>query len=176
MRRKRGILFSSLVPAWLVLLVGYLLAELGKWTMYRGIEDGGELQTSCLVDLMLTRRRWIFILEGLLTCVVSFAFFFIIPDFPEDSKWLSPTEAAFIKARLQDDQGKSARERRITFRDVLNCFKDYKFFLGGLMYFGLIVPAYSYAYFAPTIIKTYGYSNIQTQVNSLLQSQCRRGC
>ena len=29
-----------------------------------------------------------------------------------------------------------------------------------LMYFGLIVPAYSYAFFAPGIIKTYGYSQI----------------
>lgn len=28
------------------------------------------------------------------------------------------------------------------------------------MYFGLIVPAYSYAFFAPGIIKTYGYTQI----------------
>lgn len=99
--------------------------------------------------------RWIFILEGLLTCVVSFILFFVIPDFPEEAKWLTPDEAAFVRARLQDDQGKSARERRITPRDVLNVFKDYKIFLGGLMYFGFIVPAYSYAYFSPTIIKGY---------------------
>lgn len=111
--------------------------------------------------------RWIFILEGALTCVVSFLFFFIIPDFPEEAKWLSEAEAQFVKARLQDDQGKSARERSITARDVLNCFKDYKFFLGGLMYFGLIVPAYSYAYFSPTIIRSYGYSPIQTQLHSV---------
>lgn len=103
----------------------------------------------------------------MLTCVVSLLFFFIIPDFPEEAKWLTPDEAAFVKARLQDDQGKSARDRKITFRDVLNCFKDYKFFLGGLMYFGLIVPAYSYAYFSPTIIKSYGYGNIQTQLHSV---------
>ena len=35
------------------------------------------------------------------------------------------------------------------------------------MYFGLIVPAYGYAYFAPTIIKTFHYSNIQTQLHSV---------
>ncbi|KAK5076092.1 High-affinity nicotinic acid transporter [Lithohypha guttulata] len=111
--------------------------------------------------------RWVFILEGLLTCVVSFIFFFIIPDFPEEAKWLTKAEAAFVKARLQDDQGKSARERKITGKDVLNCFKDYKFFLGGFMYFGLIVPAYGYAYFSPTIIRSYGYSPIQTQLHSV---------
>lgn len=35
------------------------------------------------------------------------------------------------------------------------------------MYFGLIVPAYSYAYFAPAIIKGLGYSAIQTQLFSV---------
>ena len=77
--------------------------------------------------------RWIFILEGVLTCVVSFAWFFIIPDFPENVRWLSAEEREFVKARLQQDQGKAALERRITFRDVVNCFRDYKFFLGGFM-------------------------------------------
>ena len=111
--------------------------------------------------------RWIFILEGTLTAVVAISFFWLIPDFPEDAKWLSEEEKLYVKARLQDDQGKSALERRITPRDVLNCFKDYKFFLGGLMYFGLIVPAYGYAYFAPSIIQSYGYSPIQTQLHSV---------
>jgi MFS family permease len=111
--------------------------------------------------------RWVFILEGILTCVVSFVIFFILPDFPEDTKWLNEAEREYIKARLRADQGKSAIERRITPRDVANCFKDYKFFIGGFMYFGLIVPAYGYAYFAPTIIKTYGYSNIGTQLHSV---------
>lgn len=35
------------------------------------------------------------------------------------------------------------------------------------MYFGLIVPAYSYAYFAPGIIQSYGYDAIQTQLYSV---------
>lgn len=93
--------------------------------------------------------KWIFILEGLLTCVVAFALFFLIPDFPEDAKWLTEEERAYVKARLEADQGKSAAERHIGFKDVINVFKDYKVIIGGFMYFGLIVPAYGYAYFAP---------------------------
>src|ERR1700753_3151095 len=57
--------------------------------------------------------RWIFILEGVLTCVVAILFFFIIPNFPEDAQWLSDDERAYVQARLQADQGKSARERSI---------------------------------------------------------------
>ncbi|KAF2840846.1 major facilitator superfamily transporter [Patellaria atrata CBS 101060] len=111
--------------------------------------------------------RWIFILEGVLTVLVSIAFFFLIPDFPEDVKWLTTEERAYVQARLRVDQGRSALERRITFQDVRNVFKDPKIFAGGFMYFGLIVPAYGYAYFSPGIIQSYGYSRIQTQLHSV---------
>ncbi|KAF1849892.1 MFS general substrate transporter [Cucurbitaria berberidis CBS 394.84] len=111
--------------------------------------------------------RWIFILEGLLTVLVSFAFFFLLPNFPEEVKWLTDEERAYVKARLQIDQGASARERPITLRDVGNVFRDPKIIVGGFMYLGLIVPAYSYAYFSPSIIQSYGYSPIQTQLHSV---------
>lgn len=75
--------------------------------------------------------RWIFILEGVLTCVVAIIWFFVIPAFPEDAKWLTEDERAYVKARLRADQGRSAAERRITLKDVGNVFKDFKVFLGG---------------------------------------------
>ncbi|KAI0887492.1 MFS general substrate transporter [Annulohypoxylon maeteangense] len=111
--------------------------------------------------------RWIFILEGALTVVVALIFFFIFPSFPEQAKWLTEEERVYIKARLQADQGHNAAERKITFRDVVNVMKDHRIWLGGFMYFGLIVPAYSYAFFAPTIISTYHYDAIQTQLHSV---------
>jgi MFS family permease len=73
--------------------------------------------------------RWIFILEGVLTCVVAGSFFFLIPSFPEDAKWPTPEERSYIKARLQADQGRSAAERKISIRDVGRVFKDYKVIL-----------------------------------------------
>ncbi|KAJ3553750.1 hypothetical protein NPX13_g10804 [Xylaria arbuscula] len=111
--------------------------------------------------------RWIFILEGLLTAVIALIFFFTFPAFPEESKWLTEEEQTFIKARLRAEQGNNGAERKITFRDVVTVLKDHRVILGGFMYFGLIVPAYSYAFFAPTIIKTYHYSAIQTQLHSV---------
>ncbi|KAJ4357778.1 High-affinity nicotinic acid transporter [Didymosphaeria variabile] len=111
--------------------------------------------------------RWIFILEGTLTCVVSFFFFFLLPNFPEEVKWLTDEERDFVQARLRIDQGRSARERPIKLADVGRVFKDPKIIVGGFMYFGLIVPAYGYAYFSPAIIQSYGYSKIQTQLHSV---------
>ena len=70
--------------------------------------------------------RWIFILEGLLTCVVAFIFFFVIPDFPENAKWLTEEERQYVQLRLRKEQGRSAAERPIGFKDIVNVFKDYK--------------------------------------------------
>lgn len=68
--------------------------------------------------------RWIFILEGVLTCVVAIAWYFLLPDFPEDVKWLNEEEREFIKAKLAQDVGKAGREERITFKDVFDIIKD----------------------------------------------------
>ncbi|KAG8533207.1 uncharacterized protein KY384_001990 [Bacidia gigantensis] len=133
--------------------------------------------------------RWIFILEGTLTCLVALAFYFVIPSFPEDANWcvitalvlitctnhdfrLTHEERHYIRARLETDQGKVALERRISPHDVLNVFKDFKVFFGGFMYLGLLVPAYGYAFFAPGIIRSYGYSQIQTQLHSVPPWAC----
>jgi peptidoglycan/LPS O-acetylase OafA/YrhL len=43
------------------------------------------------------------------------------------------------------------------------------------MYFGLIVPAYSYAYFAPSIIQSFGYGPISTQLHSVPPWACAFG-
>lgn len=130
---------------------GLLAAAIGKMDGLRGYQGW----------------RWIFIIEGGLTVFVSFFFYFLLPDFPEETKWLTPEEKVYVSARLQADQGRSSVERSITIKDVGNIFKDYKVILGGFMYFGLIVPAYGYAYFAPGILQTYGYSAVQTQLHSV---------
>ncbi|KAK0648211.1 major facilitator superfamily domain-containing protein [Cercophora newfieldiana] len=111
--------------------------------------------------------RWIFILEGLITLVIGVIFLFTFPSFPEEAKWLTEDERVYVKARLEADQGRNAAERKITWRDVIHVMKDYKIWLGGFMYFGMIVPAYGYAYFSPTIIQSYHYDAIQTQLRSV---------
>ncbi|KAK9427140.1 major facilitator superfamily domain-containing protein [Lipomyces doorenjongii] len=111
--------------------------------------------------------RWIFIIEGVATCVIALAFFFLIVDFPEDAKFLTVNERAYVKAKLAADVGDSQQNQKTTVQEVLEVFRDYKLYLAGFMYFGLIVPAYGYAYFAPTIINQLGYSTIQTQLHSV---------
>ncbi|OBZ69116.1 hypothetical protein A0H81_10703 [Grifola frondosa] len=108
--------------------------------------------------------RWIFILEGTLTAVISISLYFAIPDFPEEVKWLTAEEKKFVKARLYEDVGHSMRHDPLTLRSILNVFKDYKIIVGGFMYFGLIVPSYGLSYFIPTIVQNLGHGSIRTQL------------
>ncbi|KAM3461821.1 hypothetical protein MY5147_000351 [Beauveria neobassiana] len=130
---------------------GLLAAAIGKMDGLRGYKGW----------------RWIFILEGALTVFVSFFIYFLLPDFPEDVKWLSEEERTYVKARLAADQGNHAIERPIKLRDILTVLKDPKVIAGGFAYFGIIVPAYGYAYFAPGILQTFHYGKIETQLRSV---------
>ncbi|KAB8232599.1 major facilitator superfamily domain-containing protein [Aspergillus alliaceus] len=101
--------------------------------------------------------RWLFIIEGA----------FPISDFPKQARWLTENERRWVKKRLEDGHGDKSAEYSIRFTDVLNVLKDYKIFLGALIYFSFLVPSYCYAYFSPTIIKSYGHSTLQTQLHSV---------
>lgn len=72
-----------------------------------------------------------------------------------------------MTARLRVDQGHSARESAVTLKGVGKILSEFRVLIAGVMYFGLIVPAYSYAYFSPTIIRGFGYTPIQTQLHSV---------
>lgn len=71
---------------------------------------------------------------------------------------LSKITSTFRSSRLVPDRQSSGRNTTLTPSRIL---------IAGFIYFGLIVPAYSYAYFAPSIIRGYGYSPIQTQLHSV---------
>ncbi|KAI9729072.1 MAG: hypothetical protein M1828_000157 [Chrysothrix sp. TS-e1954] len=111
--------------------------------------------------------QWIFILEGLATAVVGIGFYFFFPDFPEEARWITEEERAYVRARLAADQGHSAIDRKIKMHDVFEFFTDFKQWAGGFMYFAILIPGYGYAYFAPTIIKQLGYSALKTQLYSV---------
>ncbi|KAB8078067.1 putative MFS transporter [Aspergillus leporis] len=70
--------------------------------------------------------RWVFIIEGIITCVVALAWFFVIPDFPEEVKWLTEEEREFIRAKLARDSGGAGHDAKMGLRDVLDVFKDCK--------------------------------------------------
>jgi len=49
--------------------------------------------------------RWIFILEGLITIVISFLVFYLVPDFPEQTNILTVSEKYHLLETLRLDKG-----------------------------------------------------------------------
>lgn len=49
--------------------------------------------------------RWLFLIEGVVTVAVAMAAFFILPNFPRTTKWLSEEEVALATWRLEEDIG-----------------------------------------------------------------------
>ncbi|KAF8315931.1 MFS general substrate transporter [Clavulina sp. PMI_390] len=101
---------------------------------------------------------WIFIVEGLMTVVAGFASYWMIQDFPEDAKFLTEDERAFVIARLQADNQRSAGgAEKLSRHHVWAAMKDWKTWFGMLCFAGAEVPVYSNALFSPTIISKLGY-------------------
>jgi MFS family permease len=108
--------------------------------------------------------RWIFILEGIGTIIVGILTYFLCSDFPSEAKWLTHEEREWVLQRTRTHAGESSR---VAWSDVLEYFKDPKNHLGAIMYFSVVVPVYSFAYFTPTIVRTLGYSVVRTQLHSV---------
>jgi hypothetical protein len=113
-----------------------------------------------------------FILEGILTVVLSIFAYFFIYDFPSTAKFLTPEERAFISYRLRYDGNDdiSGDGRRVAQHDkqewrfVRAAFGDWQIWLNILVYWGYVMPLYGLSLFLPSIIKELGYTKTSAQL------------
>lgn len=49
--------------------------------------------------------RWMFIIEGAITVAIAIASFFILPNFPRTTSWLTEEERQLATWRLEEDIG-----------------------------------------------------------------------
>jgi MFS transporter, ACS family, tartrate transporter len=95
-RAKAGALFMSAIP------IGFIL--------------GGPIAGSILrVDwLSIAGWRWLFLLEGAPAIVLGMAALFVLPDWPNEARWLRPDERDWITARLSEERGAKAHAEHVT--------------------------------------------------------------
>ena len=113
--------------------------------------------------------RWIFLVEGILTCVVAFIAFFLIAPWPSHCTFFTPDEKAVFLARLEADRlGESSGEfDHGGLATLLACLRDWKIWLFMLAYFGADNTASSFASFQPTIVQGLGYTSSQANVMTI---------
>ncbi|SPQ24186.1 31066c46-cff1-4d58-ae8a-6a644d8ea200 [Thermothielavioides terrestris] len=110
--------------------------------------------------------RWIFILEGIATVVVSVAAFWFIYNYPDTAGFLSDKEREFIRIRLASDSD-ATRDERFTWGNVSQALRDPKCWLYGLSFHATSLPLYTFSLFLPSIIKDLGYSSANAQLMTI---------
>ncbi|KAH9934371.1 MFS general substrate transporter [Fomitopsis serialis] len=105
---------------------------------------------------------WIFLLEGLLTVVVSGLSFFFMHDDPETATFLTPEEREWLINTIKEDTAGLAKTFQWKF--IAQALRDRHTYLYMLLYLFTAMPAYSFALFLPTIITGLGYSAAHAQL------------
>jgi hypothetical protein len=111
----------------------------------------------------LSAWRWLFILEGIPSCLSAFLVWFILPDYPERSKWLSPREKELAAERLLVE-GSKGDGRSITWADAKATLTDWRLYGHYAIYFAVSLPFASLSLFTPSITAGLGYVDLEAQL------------
>nr|XP_018264181.1 uncharacterized protein I303_04063 [Kwoniella dejecticola CBS 10117]OBR86339.1 hypothetical protein I303_04063 [Kwoniella dejecticola CBS 10117] len=104
--------------------------------------------------------KWLFIIEGLITVVIASAAYFILPNYPTTTHWLSDSERDLAVARLAvgREQGTDISHRAA----FIGAFKDPKTYVFMLIY-NVTNSVGTISYFFPTLMSSLGYKGNKSQ-------------
>lgn len=106
---------------------------------------------------------WLFIIEGLLTIVVSFFAYFLVPNYPHLSKHFSTREKILIEKRLRFDSDAVDTET-FQWSEVWRAFTTLQVYGYCFLFHGFSFGLYTLSLFLPSIIQELGYKSWQAQL------------
>ncbi|OMJ17140.1 putative transporter [Smittium culicis] len=112
-------------------------------------------------SLKFMKFQNIFFLEGILTLAICAASFFLIRDYPDQANFFTAEEKELVVRRLKREQG-MASETHATFKQTLHTMLDWKMWTFAVIFYGLNNAYVVLGIFAPTLIRSFGYSGIQS--------------
>jgi hypothetical protein len=152
----------------------YTRKELGLRTalLYSGSLISGAfsgLLSAAITDNMdglhgLRAWRWLFIIEGTITIGVAFVAYFVLPNFPRTTKWLTEEEVQLSIWRLAEDIGEDDwidSEHQSMLHGIMLAFTDIKTYVLMALLFCITVSA-SVTNFFPSVVQTLGFNTINT--------------
>ncbi|KAK6225635.1 hypothetical protein QIS74_01682 [Colletotrichum tabaci] len=109
----------------------------------------------------LSGWQWLFAFEGVCTVLLSGLVLFALPDFPGNTKWLSPVESAFLQARLPPNSPRSS-EKNFAGSEIIASLKDKRLWLFTLSWALMTCGKNGIDFYRPSIIANMGFSDIAT--------------
>ncbi|KAJ4468095.1 major facilitator superfamily domain-containing protein, partial [Lentinula lateritia] len=107
--------------------------------------------------------QWIFILEGLLTILVSLIAYFVVPTWSYKAKFLTELERERLLSKLDGDTDPAHKEP-FQWVYVKQAFTDHLVWGYALLFHGYAFALYSLSLFMPTIIADLGFQSWQAQL------------
>ncbi|KAI0056572.1 MFS general substrate transporter [Artomyces pyxidatus] len=107
--------------------------------------------------------QWIFILEGLLTIVISWAAYFLVPTWSHNAKFLTSEERSRLLARLAPDSD-SGKKERFAWVCVRQAIADPLVWGYAFLFHGFAFALFSLSVFLPTIIADLGFATWKAQL------------
>ncbi|KAJ7887893.1 permease of the major facilitator superfamily [Mycena olivaceomarginata] len=114
-------------------------------------------------DNGLSAWRWLFILEGLPSCLSSLLVFFILPDYPETAHWLTEDQKKLAAYRL-NDQGSKGSSEAMSWQEAKHILKDWRLYAHYAIFFGVSPPFSSLAVFTPSIVAGLGFKSLKANL------------
>ncbi|OTA99658.1 hypothetical protein M426DRAFT_324976 [Hypoxylon sp. CI-4A] len=111
----------------------------------------------------LSAWRWLFIIEGIPSCLSSVLVWFFMPDYPEGAQWLTVQERDLAVQRLLVE-GSKGHHKTMSWADVKATLVDWRLWGHYVVYFGISTPFSSLSLFTPSITAGLGYHDLQAQL------------
>jgi len=107
--------------------------------------------------------RWLFYIEGAITMFIGFQAMWLLPDYPNNTRWLSKAERRLAQVRLAEDAGEADQDEGNAsfFHGFILAIKDIKVLTFMLMTCSQLLGL-SFVNFFPTLTATLGYSTTIT--------------
>ncbi|KAI0049241.1 MFS general substrate transporter [Auriscalpium vulgare] len=107
--------------------------------------------------------RLLFIIEGIPAVLLGVVALFLLPNRPDSTTFLTEDERALAFERANRDTSGDVGYM-VNKSHIGNAFRDWRIYMGGVIYFGANAALASISAFLPTIIKTFGYTNARAQL------------
>ncbi|MFM0211253.1 MFS transporter [Paraburkholderia sediminicola] len=126
-----------------VTVAGVIVGPLSGWIMTKFDSAAG-----------LAGWQWVFLLEGVPSCVMSLVCLVLLRRGPADASWLSEQE----RHALCDTLERERSEAHVTQggRAIVSLLRDSRIYLFALVYFCAVSGIYALGFWVPAIIRSYG--------------------
>jgi len=100
--------------------------------------------------------QWLFLVEGIPSCLLGFVVLALLPDTPSQARWLSVPEKEAVAAALAREAPRQA--------NLFAALRDARLWVLALADFGIVLGTYGLALWLPQIVSQMGYRPFATGV------------